>query len=78
VASPIVVAAGIIKIHQDTLTGAAVETGHRDEREVLSGEDRTEIGDVEVLNPAFDVTPARHVDVIVTERGSSRPRASSR
>ena len=28
---------------------------------------------VPVLNPAFDVTPARYVTAIVTERGVARP-----
>jgi methylthioribose-1-phosphate isomerase len=28
---------------------------------------------VEVFNPAFDVTPARYISAIVTERGVARP-----
>jgi methylthioribose-1-phosphate isomerase len=28
---------------------------------------------VRVANPAFDVTPARYVDAIITERGIARP-----
>jgi ribose 1,5-bisphosphate isomerase len=70
---PIVVAAGTIKIHPDTLTGAAVEIEHRDEAEVIDDETRAELGDVDVLNPAFDVTPPRHIDAIVTERGQFPP-----
>ena len=70
---PIVVAAGTIKIHPDTLTGAAVEIEHRDESEVIDDETRADIGDIEVLNPAFDVTPPRHIDAIVTERGQFPP-----
>ena len=48
----------------------------RDEAEVLSAEDRAEIGGEEGLtveNPAFDVTPPRYVDAIVTERGQFAP-----
>jgi methylthioribose-1-phosphate isomerase len=28
---------------------------------------------VQVFNPAFDVTPARYISAIVTERGVARP-----
>jgi ribose 1,5-bisphosphate isomerase len=70
---PIVVAAGTVKIHPDTLTGAAVEIEYRDESEVIPDEERAELGEIKVLNPAFDVTPPRHVDAIVTERGQFPP-----
>jgi ribose 1,5-bisphosphate isomerase len=71
--TPIVVAAQTIKLHPETLTGHTVEIERREESEVISEEKRAEIGDVEVLNPAFDVTPPRHVDAIVTERGQYPP-----
>ena len=67
------VAAQTIKLHPATLTGQAVEIEMRDEREVVDDETRAEIGDIEVRNPAFDVTPPRHVDAIVTERGQFPP-----
>jgi ribose 1,5-bisphosphate isomerase len=70
---PITVAAGTIKLHPDTLTGHAVEIEQRDESEVIDGETRAEVGDIEVANPAFDVTPPRYVDAIVTERGQFPP-----
>ena len=71
--TPIMVAAQTIKLHPATLTGQAVEIEMRDEREVVDDETRAEIGDIEVRNPAFDVTPPRHVDAIVTERGQFPP-----
>jgi ribose 1,5-bisphosphate isomerase len=71
--TPIVVAAQTIKLHPETLTGHTVEIERREESEVIGEAERAEIGDIEVLNPAFDVTPPRHVDAIVTERGQYPP-----
>jgi ribose 1,5-bisphosphate isomerase len=71
--TPVMVAAQTIKLHPDTLTGQTVEIEYRDESEVISAEERSDIGDIEVLNPAFDVTPPRHVDAIVTEKGQFPP-----
>jgi len=70
---PIVVAAQTIKLHPDTLTGHTVDIELRDESEVVDAATRDAIGDIEVANPAFDVTPPRHVDAIVTERGQFPP-----
>jgi ribose 1,5-bisphosphate isomerase len=70
---PIMVAAQTIKLHPDTLTGQAVEIETRDEAEILDDERRADIGEIEVSNPAFDVTPPRHVDAIVTEHGQFPP-----
>ena len=77
---PIVVAAQTIKLHPDTMTGHTVEIETRDEAEVLSAADWNEITDGEptddgftVENPAFDVTPPRYVDAIVTEHGQFPP-----
>ncbi|AKH98387.1 ribose 1,5-bisphosphate isomerase [Halanaeroarchaeum sulfurireducens] len=71
--TPIMVAAQTLKLHPGTLTGHTVEIEMREEDEVIEPEEREEVGDVEVHNPAFDVTPPRHVDAIVTERGQFPP-----
>ena len=75
---PIMVAAQTIKLHPDTMTGHTVEIEMRDEQEVLSENARAGISgpgddDLAVENPAFDVTPPRYVDAIVTERGQYPP-----
>jgi len=70
---PVMVAAQTLKLHPDTLTGHTVEIEMRDETEVLSDDDRERLGNPEVENPAFDVTPPRYVDAIVTERGQFPP-----
>ncbi|QSG04616.1 ribose 1,5-bisphosphate isomerase [Halapricum desulfuricans] len=71
--TPIVVAAQTIKLDPDTMTGNLVEIETRDESEVIDRPDREAIGDINVENPAFDVTPPRYVDAIVTERGQFPP-----
>jgi len=71
--TPITVAAGTIKLDPATLYGGAVEIEMRDESEVIDAAARDEIGDIAVENPAFDVTPPRYVDAIVTERGQFPP-----
>jgi len=71
--TPIVVAAQTIKLHPDTLTGHTVEIELRDESEVISQEQRGAIGEIAVDNPAFDVTPPRYLDAIVTEHGQFPP-----
>ncbi|WP_396275421.1 ribose 1,5-bisphosphate isomerase [Halodesulfurarchaeum sp. HSR-GB] len=71
--TPIVVAAQTIKLHPGTLTGHTVEIEMREESEVISQADREKIGEITVKNPAFDVTPPRHVDAIITERGQYPP-----
>jgi len=40
---------------------------------VLDADERDAIGEITVENPAFDVTPPRYVDAIVTERGQFPP-----
>jgi ribose 1,5-bisphosphate isomerase len=77
--TPIMVAAQTLKLHPDTLTGHTVEIENRDEREVLTEADERDIAgdldddDLTVENPAFDVTPPRYVDAIVTEQGQFPP-----
>ncbi|MFQ3295281.1 MAG: ribose 1,5-bisphosphate isomerase [Halobacteriales archaeon] len=75
---PVTVAAQTMKLHPETLTGHAVEIETRDVTEVLPTDERAEITDPHdedfvVDNPAFDVTPPRYVDAIVTERGQFPP-----
>lgn len=57
-----------------TPSGDQVKIEHRDPREVIFvGKTRLVPKGVAVFNPAFDVTPARFVTAIVTERGVVRP-----
>jgi methylthioribose-1-phosphate isomerase len=55
-------------------TGAEIPIEQRNAREITHGFGRrTAPVDVATYNPAFDVTPARYIDAIVTERGIIRP-----
>jgi len=71
--TPIVVAAQTIKLDPATLSGHTVEIESRAETEVIDAGARDSIGDIEVANPAFDVTPSQYVDAIVTEHGQFPP-----
>jgi ribose 1,5-bisphosphate isomerase len=70
---PIMTAAQTIKLHPETLTGHTVEIEMRSEDEVIEPDTREAVGDITVENPAFDVTPPRYMDAIVTEHGQFPP-----
>ncbi len=71
---PFYVAAPLSTIDLATPDGDAIPIEERDPREVteIHGS-RVAPEGVGVRNPAFDVTPARYVTAIVTERGIARP-----
>src|SRR2546429_2302711 len=70
---PFYVAAPFTTIDMDTLDGSRIPIEQRNPREVthFAGKAVTPEG-VEIENPAFDVTPARFVTAIITERGIVR------
>jgi len=71
---PFYVAAPLSTIDLDCPDGSRIPIEERDAGEVTRpfGAQITPDG-VQVRNPAFDVTPARYVTAIVTERGIARP-----
>ena len=71
---PFYVAAPVSTIDPDCPSGDLIPIEERTPREVTHymGRRITPEG-VEVLNQAFDVTPARYVTAIITERGVARP-----
>ena len=71
---PFFVAAPWSTIDLKTPTGDAIPIEQRSEREVThhAGKQLTPHG-VGIENPAFDVTPAKYVTAIITERGVLRP-----
>ncbi len=71
---PFYVSAPLSTIDFDTPTGADIVIEERDRLEVTHGFGRqTAPEGVAVYNPAFDVTPARLVSALITERGVVRP-----
>lgn len=71
------IAAETYKFHPDTMLGQLVEIEMRDPHEVIPKEELdTWPKNIEVWNPAFDVTPPEYIDVIITERGIIPPSAA--
>ena len=73
---PFYVAAPSSTIDVATPTGDAIPIEERGREEVLSvyGSEPIAPSDVEILNPAFDITPAEYVSGIITERGVFAPK----
>jgi methylthioribose-1-phosphate isomerase len=71
---PFYVAAPFSTIDLATADGSGIPIEERAAREVthFSGKQITPDG-VGIGNPAFDVTPAKYVSAIITERGVARP-----
>jgi methylthioribose-1-phosphate isomerase len=64
------VAAPTSTLDMSTPSGAEIEIEHRSQREVLVLEDRpVSATEAAAWNPVFDITPARLVDALVTEKG---------
>ena len=70
---PFYVAAPLSTIDLETPDGSKIPIEQRDSKEVthIAGKQMTPDG-VQVENPAFDVTPAKYVTAIITERGIAR------
>ena len=70
---PFYVAAPISTVDLDTPDGSKIPIEQRNPREVTHIAGRQMVPDgVEIENPAFDVTPAKYVTAIITERGIAR------
>jgi methylthioribose-1-phosphate isomerase len=71
---PFYVAAPLSTIDRTLATGAEIPIEQRPGDEVrLVGIQRIAAADIEVENPAFDVTPARYIRAIITEAGIASP-----
>ena len=71
---PFYVAAPLSTIDLNTADGSKIPIEERNDREVTHvGPNRVTPEGVRVRNPAFDVTPAKYVTAIITERGVARP-----
>lgn len=69
----VMVAAETYKFAPKTLTGELIKIEERDNSEVLCPEVAVTMPNVTVRNPAFDITPADYIDLIVTEEGAIPP-----
>src|SRR5687768_1810700 len=71
---PFYVAAPLSTIDLDTPDGSLIPIEERNAREVTHvGSARMTPEGAKIRNPAFDVTPAKYVTAIITERGIARP-----
>jgi methylthioribose-1-phosphate isomerase len=71
---PFYVAAPISTVDLATADGAGIPIEERSAREVTHvGTSRLTPEGAHIRNPAFDVTPAKYVTAIITERGIARP-----
>ncbi len=70
---PFYVAAPISTVDLNTPDGSKIPIEQRNAREVthIAGKQMVPDG-VEIENPAFDVTPAKYINAIITERGIAR------
>lgn len=69
----VMVAAETYKFAPRTTLGELIEIEERPGSEVLPDEIAKTLPHVTVRNPAFDVTPAEYIDLIVTEKGAIPP-----
>ncbi len=69
----VLVAAETYKFAPRTIVGELIQIEEREGREVLADEISCTLPHVTVRNPAFDVTPAEYIDLIVTEAGVIPP-----
>ncbi|MBP2133728.1 ribose 1,5-bisphosphate isomerase [Methanomicrobium sp. W14] len=71
--TPFIVAAETYKFAPRTITGELIRIEERDSSEVLDKSVSLTLPNVTVRNPAFDVTPADYIDLIITEQGVIPP-----
>ncbi|PKG32449.1 ribose 1,5-bisphosphate isomerase [Methanoregula sp.] len=69
----VIVAAETYKFAPRTVIGELIEIEERPPAEVLADEIARTLPNVKVRNPAFDVTPAEYIDLIITEQGAIPP-----
>jgi ribose 1,5-bisphosphate isomerase len=73
---PFIVGAETMKFSPETIIGELVRIEERPWAEVISADELSRIGNVEVRNPAFDITPPEYIDMIVTEKGVIPPQGA--
>lgn len=74
--TPVFVAAETYKFSPETVTGELIVIEERDASEVISPKRLKTMKNVKVRNPAFDVTPAEYIDLIITEKGIIPPQGA--
>jgi len=73
---PFIVGAETIKFSPETIIGELVKIEERPWAEVINADILSNIGNVRIHNPAFDITPPEYIDMIVTEKGVIPPQGA--
>ncbi|ACX72629.1 translation initiation factor, aIF-2BII family [Methanocaldococcus vulcanius M7] len=71
---PFLTAAETYKFHPKTIVGELIEIEERDPSEVVVFEGKYK--GIKIRNPAFDVTPSKYIDAIITEVGLIPPQGA--
>ncbi len=71
---PFYVAAPVSTIDFECKSGEQIPIEQRNPKEVTHINNERVAADVEVLNPAFDITPNENIDAIITDMGLFRPK----
>ncbi|WP_292485867.1 ribose 1,5-bisphosphate isomerase [Methanohalobium sp.] len=69
----LLVVAETYKFSPSTIQGEMIEIEDRPTDEVINPDDLRDLPYVEVKNPAFDITPAEYIDLIITDAGVISP-----
>jgi len=67
---PVIVAGGTYKFDPQTALDRKEPIEFRDPKEIINP---LKLGKANIINPAFDVTPAEFIDSIITEKGITKP-----
>ncbi len=70
------VAASVHKFSPETILGELVEIEELDPSLVIPSHMMSEFKGMQIRNPAFDVTPPEHIDLVITERGVIPPQGA--
>jgi ribose 1,5-bisphosphate isomerase len=73
---PFIVGTETIKFSPETIIGELIKIEERPWSEVINADILSNIGNIKVHNPAFDITPPEYVDMIVTEKGVIPPQGA--
>ena len=69
-AVPFFAAGGTYKFDPETVAGMTEPIEHRNPKEVISPR---KLKKAEIINPAFDITPADYIRALITEKGIMKP-----
>lgn len=72
----VLVAAESYKFSPETTIGKLITIEERASTEIIEEEYLNKYRNIKIRNPAFDITPAEYIDLIITERGVIPPQAA--